>query len=112
MINHVYVKIKSFSFVKIIYMNQIVVMPQEQLAALIREIMKDLLSPAFPPYHSSTGDAKKVLYTRNEVAKLLKCTPNTVTKYIRQGKLHATLLNGVYRINETELVRFINQKAK
>lgn len=92
-------------------MEQIVVMPQEQLAALIEEIMKGLLSPAFPPYHSLADDAKK-LYTRNEIAVILKVTPNTVSRYRKKKLLHGTNMNGVWRFSEKELNRFINQKAK
>ena len=92
--------------------NQLVVIPLQELIAVLEATFNRFRNEQNAPYHSHAGDAKKVLYTRNEVAKLLKCTPNTVTKYIRQGKVHATLLNGVYRINETELMRFINQKAK
>lgn len=57
----------------------------------------------------SEGVTTKVM-TREEVAVHLKCTPNTVTKYIKQKKLHASVFNRQYRINVIELEKFINQK--
>ena len=92
---------------------QIIVMTREELIALIEEVIIRLRKMDNPAYNSrqSEGATTKV-FTRIEVAKILYCTPNTITKYINQNKLHASVFNRQYRINEKELIRFINQKTK
>ena len=82
---------------------------QDQLKLLIKECVREVLSE-FPPYCSPKISTK--LYTRDEAAIELKVSANTVTKYIKDGLLHASVFNGMYRISETELTKFINKTAK
>ena len=91
-------------------MKQFILIEEDQLKFLLKEIIREVLAELFP-YPSSNNEIKKV-YTRDEAAAILKVSPNTVSKYIRQGKLHASVLNGKYRIAERELHRFINGKEK
>lgn len=86
-------------------------MPLEELIAILEELFARFRNQENSPYPSHAGDTKQV-YTRSEVAAILKVTPNTVTKYIKKKLLHATILNRQYRVNEKELNRFINQRAK
>lgn len=72
------------------------------------EALKEFHSSDQSPYYSQKDDKQKV-YTRNEVAALLNKSPNTVTKYIRQG-LHASCINNVYYINEKSLQKFLSSK--
>lgn len=94
--------------------NQLVVVTtREELLLLITEVLEKFLKSDLSPYPSriSGGVATKV-FTRDEVAEILKCSPNTVTKYIKQKKLHASVFNRQYRININELEKFVNQKSK
>ena len=87
-------------------MKQVLLLEQDQLKFMLKEIIREVLAELFP-YPSSYNENKKV-YTREDAAAILKVSPNTVSKYIRQGKLHASVLNGKYRISDSELLRFIN----
>ncbi len=95
------------------HQNQLVVIPLQDLIAVIEGLFKQFLNQENTPYPSlhSEGSVTKI-YTRYEVADILKRCPNTVTKYINQRKLHATPLNGQYIINEKDLVKFINNQKK
>ncbi len=80
------------------------------LKKIILEALADFQKDENSPYPSrEEGNTTKV-YTRTEVSKLLKCSPNNVTKYIQQKKLHASVFNRQYRISEKSLLKFINQK--
>jgi len=83
----------------------------EILKRIIREVLSELLKDENSPYPSRKEGSNTKVYSRNEVAAILKKSPNTVSKYIRQKKLHASVFNGVYYINEKELVSFINDTA-
>jgi len=92
-------------------MSQLVVIEMDALLSMIKDAVNAGIKDLIPyPSPSEIGNVKT--YTRNEVANILKCTPNTITKYIKQGKLEATPLNGQYRINEKQLQNFINNKRK
>ncbi len=91
--------------------NQLVVMSQNELIAILEALFAKFRNEQSIPYSSLTDDAK-IVYTRNEVAAILRVNPNTVTRYFNKKLLRATLLNGQYRITEKELNRFINQKPK
>ena len=88
-------------------MSQLVVIEMDELLIMIKEAVNAGIS-GFIPYPSQTDNLKT--YTRNEVADILKCSANTITKYINQGKLEATPLNGQYRINEKQLQKFLNNR--
>ncbi|MFA6150555.1 MAG: helix-turn-helix domain-containing protein [Chitinophagaceae bacterium] len=79
---------------------------------LIMEALKEFHNSAQSPYYSQDKESLKKTYSRNEVAQILGTSPNTVTKYIRQKKLHATVLNGVYYINHKELQKFLTPKTE
>jgi excisionase family DNA binding protein len=46
-------------------------------------------------------------YTPEEVAQKLKLNINTIWRYIREGKLPASLMGRKYRISEEQLDRFM-----
>ena len=52
------------------------------------------------------------LFTVREVAKILKCNPQTVRRYIREGLLKAVTLKGEYRIRQEDLNAFLESKSK
>jgi len=83
---------------------------EDQLKLLIKECLREVLSEKIP--YPSPGIANTKLYTRDDVAIELKVSANTVSRYIRQGKLHASVFNGMYRISETELLKFITKSGK
>lgn len=88
--------------------NNLAVVPTEEFYAFIESLFEKFLSQGKVPFLSHTGDPKKV-YSRKQVAEILNRSENTVTKYIRQRKLIATSLNGIYYISESALFNFINQ---
>ena len=90
-------------------MSQLVVIEMDALLVMIKEAVNAGIM-GFIPYPSPSENGSIKTYTRNEVADILKCSPNTITKYIKQGKLEATPLNGQYRINEKQLQKFINNR--
>ena len=90
-------------------MSQLVVIDKDTLFIMLNDLIGAALKENLP-YTSPKVNGNPKVYTRKEAAGLLKCTPNTVTKYIRQGKLDATPLNGQYRINEKQLQELINNK--
>lgn len=51
------------------------------------------------------------VYTPTEVAGLLKVNPQTVWKYIREGRLRASKLGRVYRIRETDLELLLDETS-
>ncbi len=91
--------------------NKLVVIPLQELFVLLEEFFIKLRNQPDTPYNSQQSDNTKI-YTRYEVAKILKKSPNTVTKLIRQKKLHASVFNRQYYINHAELMKFINQQSK
>ncbi len=91
---------------------QIIVMSREELIILITEIVTRLLNQGITPYPSREDGSTTKVYTRNEVAEILKCSPNNVTGYIRKKLLHASVFNRQYRISEKSLLKFINQNSK
>jgi excisionase family DNA binding protein len=48
-------------------------------------------------------------YTPTEVAKILKLNPNTVWRYIKDGKLSAFKVGRCYRISEAQVQEFLNK---
>lgn len=88
--------------------NELVVIPLGELIAQIEGVLERFLGQENSPYNSRRDDDFKV-YTRKEVAALLKKSPNTVTKYIRQKKLVASVFNRQYYISHKELMKFINR---
>ena len=83
---------------------------------LLKSLIEDAVNKALPgklPYPSAsiTVDDKKVL-TRKQAAAYLQVTPNTLTRYVRQGKLLPAIINGKYRFFESDLIKFLKSKAK
>lgn len=87
--------------------SKLVIMPVEELIALIEGTIEKFLNQGKFPDISHSRDPKKV-YSRKQVAETISRSENTVTKYIKQRKLHATKINGIYYISEQSLVNFIN----
>jgi len=52
------------------------------------------------------------LFTVKEVARGLKCDPQTVRRYIKDGLLKAIRLKGEYRIKKEELDAFLENRSK
>ncbi len=52
------------------------------------------------------------LFTVKEVAEILKCDPQTVRRYIREGLLKAVTLKGEYRIRKEDINAFLEDKSK
>ena len=51
-------------------------------------------------------------YTTKEVAKILKCDPETVRRKIRSGKLKSIMIDGKHKISEESLVNMIKKYIK
>lgn len=50
--------------------------------------------------------------TRKQAAELLQVTPNTLTRYVRQGKLLPAVINGKYRFFRNDLLIFLTKNTK
>ena len=50
------------------------------------------------------------LLTVQDVAKMLKCSLQTVRNYIKEGKLTAYKIEGMYRIPNNKLQEFIEDR--
>lgn len=50
-------------------------------------------------------------YTIEEVSNILALTRQTVSKYIKEGKINAVKLGKSYRIYKKDFVNFINQHS-
>lgn len=87
---------------------QFVIMTRDEILFMITEVTDRVLNQGNIPYHSWAEGSTTKVFTRNEIASILKKSPNTITKYIKQKKLHAKSLNGQYIICEKELINFIN----
>ncbi len=52
------------------------------------------------------------IFTPDQVAQKLQVHPFTVLKFIKQGKLKASKLGRVYRIRESDVIRFLDEQAQ
>lgn len=50
-------------------------------------------------------------FTTEQVAKILQVHPFTILKFIREGKLPGIKLGRVYRIKESEVSRFLEERS-
>jgi excisionase family DNA binding protein len=84
--------------------NGIVIVDQEQLS----ELIKKAVQAAFKEFSMVNPNVQVEEYlTRNEAASLLKVSPNTLTKFVRQGKLKAGISGGKYLFKKSELMKFV-----
>ena len=49
------------------------------------------------------------LFTVKEVAKMFKCDPQTIRRYINEGLLKAVRLKGEYRISREDIDAFLEK---
>ena len=83
---------------------------EDQLKSLIKECVREVLielygKVPYPPAQITVNESK--LFTRKQAAAYLQVTPNTLTRYVRQGKLLPAIINGKYRFFETDLLKFL-----
>ena len=52
------------------------------------------------------------LLTVNEAGKLLRLNPETVARYIREGKIPGVKFGRVWRIEKEDLKRFIRERKQ
>jgi hypothetical protein len=76
----------------------------------VREVLMELSGKVPYPSAPVSINEKKIL-TRKQAAAYLQVTPNTLTRYVRQGKLLPAIINGKYRFFESDLIKFLNNKA-
>lgn len=86
---------------------------EDQLKFLIKECIREVLIELYGkvPYPSSKRENSNNILTRKQAADYLQVTPNTLTRYVRQGKLLPAIINGKYRFFEKNLADFINSKV-
>jgi len=51
------------------------------------------------------------LLTVKEVARIFKCDPRTVRRYIKEGLLETLRLKGEYRITQEQIDTFLQRKT-
>lgn len=52
------------------------------------------------------------LYTLEEARTYLRISDSTIRRYIRAGKLKATMIGRQYRIKDTDIQRFVEQEEQ
>ncbi len=82
--------------------NGIVIVDQDLLSELINKAVHAALRE-FSMVNSNVQVEEYL--TRNEAASLLKVSPNTLTKFVRQGKLKAGIAGGKYLFKKSELMK-------
>lgn len=83
---------------------------EDQLKSLIKECIREVMIELFgkvpyPPAQKQVNESR--LYTRKQAATYLQVTPNTLTRYVRQGKLLPAIINGKYRFFESDLLKLL-----
>lgn len=90
---------------------QLIIMSKEDFTIILDDVFKKFFGLNKPPYYSQNTSESIKGYTRNEVAILLKRSPNTISKYIRSKELDAKAIKGVYYIDESSVQKFLNSKT-
>ena len=52
------------------------------------------------------------LLTIKEVARVFKCSPQTIRRYIKEGSLGALKLKGEYRISQEDVDSFLKKRRE
>ena len=52
------------------------------------------------------------LLTIKEVARVFKCSPQTIRRYIKEGLLEALKLKGEYRISQEDVDSFLKKRRE
>jgi hypothetical protein len=86
---------------------------EDLLKLLIKECIREVLTELYgkvpyPPVQNTLNESK--LRTRNQAAAYLQVTPNTLTRYVSQGKLLPAIINGKYRFFESDLLKFLESR--
>ena len=86
---------------------------EDQLKKLIKECILEVFlefhgKVPYPAAPIKINESK--ILTRKQAAAYLQVTANTVTRYVRQGKLLPAIINGSYRFFELDLINFLNSK--
>jgi len=86
---------------------------EDLLKLIIKECLREALlefhvKVPYPPAQITVNESK--LFTRKQAAAYLQVTPNTISRYVRQGKLLPAIINGKYRFFESDLMKFLESK--
>lgn len=84
---------------------------EDQLKFLIKECIREVLielygKVPYPPAQISVNQSK--ILTRKQAASYLQVSPQTLSRYVRQGKLLPAIINSKYRFIESDLAKLIN----
>lgn len=92
----------------------------DQLYHLVHDLLKTMINDAVqvalsnnPPYPPSpkTNNENNVL-TRKQAAEYLQVSPNTLTRYARQGRILPAVICGKYRFFKSDLEKFLKKNSK
>ncbi len=86
-------------------MNTVMLLSDDQLKSKIKEAMLEVISELFP--YPSQSKAVDEFLTRNQAATFLNITPNTITKYVQEGKLKAGGTDRKYMFLKSDLIKFM-----
>ena len=86
-------------------MKHLLLIEEDLLKSLIEEAVRRGLSDN-PPYPSQTKQNDEVL-TRNQAAAFLNLSPNTITKYVNEGKLKSGGTERKYSFLKSDLIKFM-----
>jgi len=85
---------------------------EDLLKLLIKECIREVLMEfsGKVPYPASVTASDNKILTRKQAAARLQVTPQTLSKYVREGKLLPAIIHGKYRFFELDLINFLNNK--
>ncbi len=87
--------------------NSIVITPKSELSEMIREIVADELKKAQAYSRDTQSDE---LLTRDAAAELMKLSPTTLTKYVKEGKIRFGGSDRKYLFKKSDVDAFIFKK--
>jgi excisionase family DNA binding protein len=87
--------------------NGLILIEQNKLQELIKAAVEDALQSLYKHLQPKPDDT---LLTRKEAATLLSVSPNTMSRYVRQGKLKPSVINGKYRFKKGDVSKFVSKQ--
>ncbi len=90
-------------------MKYALLLEEDELKCLIkecvREVFKELNIMVSHPENNNN------IFTRKQAASYLQVTPQTLSRYVREGKLSPAIINSKYRFFEHDLIKFLNKRT-
>ena len=90
-------------------MKYALLLEEDQLKFLIKECIREVFMEL--NIMVSHPENNNNILTRKQAASYLQVTPQTLSLYVRQGKLSSAIINSKYRFFERDLINFLNNRT-